>query len=184
MHQDKSSKKPNVLVSGTPGTGKTTLSKTIAERLGLNHIELGALIKSKELHSGRDEEFDSFIVDEDKVCDELEDIMSSGGNVVDFHSCDFFPQRWFDLVLILRTDNEVLFPRLESRGYSQKKIEENIEAEIMQVLLDEAKESYHEEIVVELPSNTADDMLSNIDRITSWYNTHTTTANNNNKINS
>jgi hypothetical protein len=29
--------------------------------------------------------------------------MTAGGNVVDFHSCDFFPERWFDLVVILRT---------------------------------------------------------------------------------
>ena len=27
--------------------------------------------------------------------------LSEGGTVVDFHSCDFFPERWFDLVLVL-----------------------------------------------------------------------------------
>ena len=50
----------------------------------------------------------AFVLDEDMVCDELEDQMTAGGNVVDFHSCDFFPERWFDLVVILRTDNDVL----------------------------------------------------------------------------
>ena len=69
-------------------------------------------MEAKELHSGRDAEFDSWILDEDKLCDELEDTMAAGGNVVDFHSCDFFPERWFDLVLVLRTDNTVLFDRL------------------------------------------------------------------------
>ena len=38
-----------------------------------------------------------------------------GGNIVDFHSCDFFPERWFDLVIVLQTDNTILYDRLEKR---------------------------------------------------------------------
>ncbi len=38
----------------------------------------------------------------------------------------------------------------------------------MEVLLQEARESYDEEIVVELTSNSSDDMESNVDRIESW----------------
>ncbi len=41
--------------------------------------------------------------------------MAQGGVIVDFHSCDFFPERWFDLVVVLRVDNSVLYPRLENR---------------------------------------------------------------------
>lgn len=52
--------------------------------------------------------------------------------MVDFHSCELFPERWFGLVVVLRADNSVLYPRLEKRGYDKKKIEENVEAEIMQ----------------------------------------------------
>ena len=43
-----------------------------------------------------------------------------------------------------------------------------MDSEIMEVLLQEAKDSYDEEIVVELQSVTADDMESNVDRIESW----------------
>ena len=59
--------------------------------------------------------------------------MSQGGVVVEFHSVDFFPERWFDIVLVLRTETRELFDRLTARGYSSKKVEENITAEIMQV---------------------------------------------------
>ena len=38
----------------------------------------------------------------------------------------------------------------------------------MEVLLQEARDSYDEEIVVELTSNTSDDMESNIERIEAW----------------
>ncbi len=54
------------------------------------------------------------------------------------------------------------------RNYSQKKIQENIECEIMQVVLDEAKEGYVKEIVVELQNNTIEEMEQNIQRTQAW----------------
>ena len=47
--------------------------------------------------------------------------MSQGGNVVDYHSCEFFPERWFDIVFVLRTENGALHSRLTERcGHSNK----------------------------------------------------------------
>ncbi|CAG8536769.1 2919_t:CDS:2 [Funneliformis caledonium] len=158
----------NILITGTPGTGKSTLAELVSEATGLNYINVGELVKEKGLHEGFDQEFQSYILDDDKVIDELEQVVSKGGNIIDFHSCDLFPERWFDLVLVLRTDNTILYNRLEKRGYSQKKITENIESEIFQVILEEARESYSNEIVVELQSNTIQDMESNASRIEQW----------------
>jgi len=159
---------PNIMITGTPGTGKTSLSQALSSATSMNYVDVGALIKHKNLHQGRDEEFDAFILDEDKVCDELEDVMAKGNNIVDFHSCDFFPERWFDLVVVLKTDNTILFARLEKRGYLQKKITENIECEIMQVVLEQARDSYKEDIIFELQSDTVQDMDSNLDKLTQW----------------
>ena len=50
-----------------------------------------------------------------QVVDELEDQMCEGGNVVDYHGCEFFPERWFDIVFVLRTNNTTLYERLEQR---------------------------------------------------------------------
>ncbi|ETV87736.1 hypothetical protein H257_01209 [Aphanomyces astaci] len=163
---------PNILVTGTPGTGKTTLCQLLAERTPLRNVNVGDLVKEHELHAGRDEDFDCFILDEDKVVDDMDDMMSSadGGIVVDFHTCDFFPERWFDLVVVLRTDNTTLFDRLTNRGYTAKKVSENVECEIMQVVLQDAQESYVPEIVQELTSVTVADMETNVDRIVSWMN--------------
>ena len=52
-----------------------------------------------------------------QVCDELEDMMEDGGNIVDYHGCDFFPERWFDRVVVLQTDNSILHDRLTSRWW-------------------------------------------------------------------
>ncbi len=54
------------------------------------------------------------------------------------------------------------------RKYPEVKLQENMDSEIMDVLLQEAKDSYDEEIVVELQSVTADEMESNIERIEQW----------------
>ena len=52
--------------------------------------------------------------------------VSKGGLIIDFHSSDFFPLRFFDLVILMRCSNDKLYPRLEARGYNEKKITENI----------------------------------------------------------
>lgn len=61
---------PNILVTGTPGTGKTTTSEMIAEVTGLEHVNVGEIVKQKQLHEGYLEEFDTHVLDEDKVCAE------------------------------------------------------------------------------------------------------------------
>ena len=162
---------PNILITGTPGTGKTILATQLANNIeNLSHFNINELIKQEQYTEGYDKEFDSHILDEDKLLDAMEDKMAEGGQIVDYHSNDFFPQRFFDLVIVLRCDNSILHPRLVNRGYNEHKIQENIECEIMEVVLEEARESYPEEIVVELKSETMEDMESNLERIETWYN--------------
>lgn len=69
---------------------------------------------------------------------------------------------------MVRCDSTLLYDRLAARKYSAKKLDENMDAEIMQVLLDEAREAYDEEIVVELWSNEGEDVEGNVGRIVSW----------------
>ncbi|KAL6506325.1 Adenylate kinase isoenzyme 6 [Orobanche gracilis] len=157
--------RPNILITGTPATGKTTTSAALAEATNLRHINVGDLVKEKNLHDGWDDEFECFNINGDLVCDELEDLMEEGGNIVDHHDCDFFPERWFDHVVVLQTDNSVLYDRLTGRG---RKLSNNIECEIFQVLLEEAKESYSEDIVVALRSDSIDDIDRNISTLTDW----------------
>ncbi|KAM9167668.1 adenylate kinase isoenzyme 6 [Mergus octosetaceus] len=161
-------RRPNVLLTGTPGVGKSTLGKELASRTGLTYINVGDLAKEGELYEGFDEEYECPILDEDRVIDELEDKMREGGVIVDYHGCDFFPEQWFHIVFVLRTDNSFLYDRLESRGYKGKKLQDNIQCEIFQTLYEEAMLSYREEIVHQLPSNTPEDLERNLDQIMQW----------------
>ena len=166
-------KRPNILVTGTPGVGKTATASLIAEAVGLKHINVGELIKQHKCYDGHDDELDTNILDEDKLLDLMENMLQecadeNMGIVADYHSCELFPERWFDLILVLRAKTDVLYDRLTERGYNDKKRSENMECEIMQVVLQEAKESYDTEIVHEVQSNTVEDMDSNVERCKLW----------------
>lgn len=103
-----------------------------------------------------------------QLLDLMEPMMSEGGKIADYHGADFFPERWFDLVLVLRADNTVLYDRLVGRGYSGKKLEDNIDCEIFQTILEEAQSSYDKNIVHELQSDTPEQMNENVKRICDW----------------
>lgn len=60
------------------------------------------------------------------------------------------------------------------RGYTGKKLTENIQCEIFQTILEEARESYNHDIVHELPSNTPEEMENNLDQIEQWLQLWTT----------
>jgi adenylate kinase len=94
-------KRPNILITGTPGTGKTTTATLLSSTSSLSHIDVSKLAVQKALHTGHSEKWDTFILDEDAVLDELEDTMSAGGCIVDYHSCDFFPKRWYEHTLFI-----------------------------------------------------------------------------------
>ncbi|OLY79958.1 Adenylate kinase isoenzyme 6-like protein [Smittium mucronatum] len=160
--------KPNVLITGTPGTGKTTTSEMVSDLSSYTLINVSEIIKKHNLHDGYDEEFDTYWLNIDKLIDFLEDQVSGGGCIVDYHSCDIFPERWFDLVVVLRTSTENLYDRLVARNYNQKKINENMECEIMQVVLEEAREGYNPDIVVELTSDNVQEIEDNVLYVQDW----------------
>lgn len=159
---------PNILITGTPGTGKSTLSKAVGEKSGLKWISIGDFAKEKGFLGDYDEELECHELEEDPLLDELEDLIGAGGVIVDHHVTDFFPERYFDIVFVLRTDNAHLHDRLKARDYNEKKLQNNLECEIFQTILDEAKSSYDENIVHELPSNEESDIESNLQRILAW----------------
>lgn len=100
-----------------------------------------------------------------QLLDFLEPQMSLGGNIVEYHGCDFFPERWFQLVFVLQCDNTILCDRLKKRNYKEKKIKENIECEIFHTILEEAQDSYSESIVHAFKNENSADLKVALDRI-------------------
>lgn len=159
----------NIIITGTPGTGKTSHAQLLQEQLPeLKVVDVKSVAKENGCITGYDDERKCDIIDEDLLVDALEDDLDRGNQVIDWHVCDVFPERVIDLVVVLRTENSVLYDRLKERKYPEKKISENIDAEIMEVILNDAREQYDENVIVELDSNKVEDVQANVDRIVGW----------------
>ena len=61
--------RPNVLVTGTPGTGKTITCCEVADKTGYKHVDVGQVAKVNRYYEGWDKQYQCPILDEDKVID-------------------------------------------------------------------------------------------------------------------
>lgn len=164
-------KLPNIIITGTPGVGKSSHASQLAEQTSLINLSINDFAAENNCITGRDSALATVIVDEDLLLDALETtpLKKEGGYIIDWHACDLFPESWIDLVVVLRADTEVLYDRLVARGYGSKKVEENMDAEIMEVVLEEAREGFETEIVVELKSNGIEELEANVERLVGWF---------------
>ena len=106
-------------VTGTPGVGKTTLVKDLT-----NVMSLTQLAKNHECI-----EYDSREAIDVIDCDKLSKIdLSKDRNFIEGHL-----SHWSQVggLIILRCRPDVLESRLTKRGYSQDKIRENVDYEIL-----------------------------------------------------
>lgn len=159
-------RKPNILVTGTPGTGKSTLCRKLADKCKV--VNVGEFAKKNGCLGQYDEKYECHELDEDKLIDELEDVMAEGNVLVEHHVTDIFPERWFDAVFVLRADTTKLYDRLKTRDYNETKLQDNVQCEIFQTILDEARESYDTDIVHEIRSDESDDIEKNAANISLW----------------
>ena len=58
---------PNIIVTGTPGVGKTTHCEQLAQETHLRHLSINRIVKERDCSDGWDEELQTSVVDEDKV---------------------------------------------------------------------------------------------------------------------
>jgi len=143
-----------VALTGTPGTGKTSVARELE---GFNTLDLTEFVKQKELSEQQDE----FEVDIDAMVESLEEeIDPEEDTVIDGHLSHHFPA---DFCVVLRCNPEELRERLSERGYPEEKIEENIESEILDVLLGEAVNKQDNIIEVDTTSRDAEDVANEIE---------------------
>ncbi|CAH2050808.1 unnamed protein product, partial [Iphiclides podalirius] len=159
---------PNILITGTPGVGKSTLCQMVSQRTKFTWREVSKLAEEHNCLDEYDHEYQCPFLNEDKLLDIMEVMMTKGGNIVDYHGCEFFPERWFDAVFVIRTNNTVLYDRLKARGYSGKKLEDNIQCEIFEVLLEEAQNSYKEDLIKVLQNDSQEQLHQNVNTIVEW----------------
>lgn len=142
-----------VAISGTPGTGKSSVACELSAR---DHrvIELGDLCSERGLLREMDEGRGSFEVD----IGELDDVVGglAGELILVGHLSHLLT---VDMIILLRCSPSILRGRLTARGWPERKVRENMEAEACDVIL---IESFDHPAVFEIdttllsPGQTAD----------------------------
>jgi adenylate kinase len=120
-----------IALTGVPGTGKTAVAAALA-RQGVSVVHLNELAAHRGLLTEKDVARDAWVVDLDALNDAIPP--AQGTQVVEGH---FAHEMDADLTILLRVDPAVLLQRLRSRGWSDEKVRENVEAEALDVLASE-----------------------------------------------
>ena len=149
----------NIALTGTPGTGKTTLSG----KLKYNIISINNFYKN--ISDGKDAE-GNWLIDLEKLNDVIH-TENKLKNIYEGHVSHYLDN--IDIVVVLRCNPNRLKERLELREYSQEKINENMEAEALNIISEEAIEICGYEKVFELDTTelSLDDSVAKIEDIIS-----------------
>lgn len=144
-----------IIVTGTPGTGKTTISKKMSKSLNYRCLNVKTILEKYRLKEEYDLKRKCYIISIPKLKKALIREISKSRNtrnpknlIIDSHLSHYLPKRYVDLCIVTKTDLKQLNSRLKKRRYSQKKIRENLDAEIFDICLNEAKEFKHNIIII------------------------------------
>jgi len=154
-----------IVVTGVPGTGKTTLSKLLAKKLSFYYLDVNKIISKYKLSEGYDRKRQTKIIDVNKLnkklINEIKSIQKSNktykygkfkeikGIIIDSHLSHYLPRKYADFCIVTKCGIKELNKRLKKKKFHQSKIKENIEAEIFDVCLNEAKERKHKIITAD-----------------------------------
>ena len=143
--------KKAIIVSGTPGTGKTTIAKKISKEKNWGYIDINDVIKKNKLKEGYDKKRKSITVDIKKLNKSLVSLIKNSKKtlVIDGHLSHYLPKEYVKTCFITKCDLKTLKKRLEKRKYSKEKIRENLDSEIFDVCLSEARELQDRILVVD-----------------------------------
>jgi len=143
-----------ILVTGTPCVGKTSVAGLLASKLDAFYVNLTELALHENLISGKDEERDSIIVNENRMRRKIREIIEDCDKsevIVDGHyAVSVVPKKLTAYVFVLRRDPVELRKFMEQCGFSGRKLWENLASEILDVCLCEALNVYEKGRICEL----------------------------------
>jgi adenylate kinase len=148
-------------LSGTPGTGKTTVGRILSEQ-GHHVLELSDFIKEHRLEGRRDRKRRTREVDVDVLDKALASQIRDEEVILVGHLAHLLSA---DLVIVLRCRPSLLRERLLARGYSDEKARENMEAEGCDVILVEAVETGLTVLEVDTTSSTPEQVAEALNEI-------------------
>ncbi len=131
-----------IIVTGTPGVGKTVLAKLLATETGSDYLNVGEHVRNRKLYRRFDRSARSYIIDERRLRRSLEQFLKSRDKrklVVETHWLGrFMPKRPGMVAVVVRLDPVILARRLLARRWPKRKVWENVEAELIDLSLYES----------------------------------------------
>lgn len=146
-----------ILLTGTPGTGKTTLAKELDGSYKVIHLT--EFIKDNNLGEKVQREIEVEINSLKKAINEYVANSDSQKILIEGHLAHYLDG---DYCIVVRTRPDVLRERLNKREYSESKIEENLESEKIDLILSETVEN--QEKVYEI-NNTDEEIQLVVEKI-------------------
>lgn len=134
-----------ILITGTPGTGKTTISRLLATELRAYYVDPKTLLRRKEIDYTYDKKRKTRTVSLKRLRNRMCELAArtDHGLVIDSHiALETGPLSRLVRAIVLRCDPIVLEQRLERKRWSKSKIGENLQAEILDICLWDAVENY------------------------------------------
>ncbi|MBI2143087.1 AAA family ATPase [Candidatus Woesearchaeota archaeon] len=167
-----------VLVTGTPGTGKTTLAKKLSLLLDYAYFDVNSFAKAAHIYSSYDRKRRTYVLDEAKLARSLMKVRAEAlenafrapktakmGIIFDSHLSHYFPRKYADLCIVTSCSLKTLEHRLKKKGYGKAKVRENLDAEIFDTCLAEAREMDHKILKFDTTKATAADVKALAHRI-------------------
>jgi len=153
-----------IIITGTPGTGKTTLAKQLAKELNFHYLDVNKIIKEHNISEGYDIKRDTEIVDTRKMNIVLIKEINNHKNkgmIIDSHLSHYLPNRYVDVCIVTKCELKELETRLRKKNYSRAKVKENLDSEIFDICLNEARERKHEVVVINTSKGINIKIISN-----------------------
>ena len=152
-----------IIFTGTPGTGKTELAKALAKELHYEYIDVNQVIDDNNLKEEYDKKRDTYIIDEEKLSNILIELIKEKKNLVlDSHMSHEIPSEHVDHCIVTNCNPPKLKERLELRGYTEDKVQENVDSELFQVCLNEALEQGHHVYPIDTTENSIEECVKEI----------------------
>lgn len=138
-----------IIVTGTPGTGKTVLAKKIAKAFNYKYLDVKSLLEKSKICEGFDAQKECLIIDPKKLAKLLIELIKKDNRlVIDSHLSHYLPKKYVKLCVVCKCDISELKKRLKERGYNEQKIRDNLDAEIFDMCLTEAQEQYKHNVLI------------------------------------
>jgi adenylate kinase len=147
-----------IAITGTPATGKTTVARLAGKRLGWLVIDLNKFAEERNLYSGYDEGREVKIADMGKIQKSLNNI-EARDMIIESH---YAHEMKSDAVIVLRANPDELRKRGKEKGWNNKKTEENVLSEIMEVCKQEAMEGGRTVFEVDTTGKDPDKVVSEV----------------------